>query len=68
LDEYYHLSGFNDASNERKKRKKQNMEEYLKIPNISSIKTTNEEKFIEACKERLNLYNDNNIYYNDDYW
>jgi hypothetical protein len=61
LDEYYHLAGLNDAKYKRDRRKKKHMQEYLTISSISSIKTTNEEKFIEACKERLNLYNDNNI-------
>jgi hypothetical protein len=50
LDEYYHLAGFNGAKNKKDQRKERNMQKYLKISSISSIKTTNEEKLIEACK------------------
>ncbi|KAI7902244.1 uncharacterized protein BX663DRAFT_552660 [Cokeromyces recurvatus] len=58
LDEYYHLCGYNDATFTRNQHQKQLMAEYLKISDLSSLKTSNIKDFIKACKERQALYDD----------
>ncbi|KAG1065446.1 hypothetical protein G6F42_026827 [Rhizopus arrhizus] len=68
LEEYYHLCGYNDANSIRKKHQEQHKAQFLKISNLSSLKTSNMAEFLKACKERLSLYDDITSYYNEKSW
>ncbi|PHZ09414.1 uncharacterized protein RHIMIDRAFT_240526 [Rhizopus microsporus ATCC 52813] len=48
LDEYYHLYGYNDANFIRKKHQEQHTAQFLKISNLSSLKTSNITEFAKA--------------------
>ncbi|ORE01275.1 hypothetical protein BCV72DRAFT_322274 [Rhizopus microsporus var. microsporus] len=50
LDEYYHLCGYNNANFIRKKHQEQHTAQFLKISNLSSLKTSNVTEFAKACK------------------
>ncbi|KAL4208881.1 hypothetical protein AB4K20DRAFT_1950118 [Rhizopus microsporus] len=43
----------------------QHTAQFLKISNLSSLKTSNITKFAKACQERLSLYDDITSYYNE---
>ncbi|CEG68481.1 hypothetical protein RMATCC62417_04733 [Rhizopus microsporus] len=68
LDEYYHLCGYNNANFIRKKHQEQHTAQFLKISNLSSLKTSNITEFAKACQERLSLYDDITSYYNENAW
>ncbi|ORE09711.1 hypothetical protein BCV72DRAFT_201069, partial [Rhizopus microsporus var. microsporus] len=68
LDEYYHLCGYNNANFIRKKHQEQHAAQFLKISNLSSLKTSNITEFAKACQERLSLYDDITSYYNENAW
>ncbi|PHZ12874.1 uncharacterized protein RHIMIDRAFT_291478 [Rhizopus microsporus ATCC 52813] len=68
LDEYYHLCGYNNANFIRKKHQEQHTAQFLKISNLSSLKTSNITEFTKACQERLSLYDDITSYYNENAW
>ncbi|ORE07329.1 hypothetical protein BCV72DRAFT_249522 [Rhizopus microsporus var. microsporus] len=68
LDEYYHLCGYNNANFIRKKHQEQHTAQFLKISNLSSLKTSNITEFAKACQERLSLYDDIASYYNENAW
>lgn len=68
LDEYYHLCGYNNANSLRKKYQKQRMAQFLKISNLSSLKTSDIADYTKACQERLSLYHDIANYYNENDW
>jgi hypothetical protein len=58
LDEYYHPCDYNNANFIRKKHQEQHTAQFLKISNLSSLKTSNITEFAKACQERLSLYDD----------
>ncbi|CEG78604.1 hypothetical protein RMATCC62417_13183 [Rhizopus microsporus] len=49
LDEYYNLCGYNNANFIRKKHQEQHTAPFLKISNLSSLKTSNIPEFAKAC-------------------